>query len=204
MDTRIPKNDIDFLMKNLNPRIIELPKETIITKDDMKYHLCVMLDGLVYLCAKNSDSERAILGFYRAREYFSKNMLLPIEAGEGYFYVKNKAYVVYFDYHEIVCLNAENRRWVNSIVNNVFAMSECSLIKTNLIYHHKTLRQKLVYFFKNEAEKQRNNSINIPLPFTDLADFFAVDRTALMKEIRNMKNENLISGKNRKITVNFL
>ncbi|MBQ9673557.1 MAG: Crp/Fnr family transcriptional regulator [Ruminococcus sp.] len=204
MDTRISKNEIDFLMKNLNPKIVELQRNTIIHADDMKYHLSIILNGLVYLCVEHEDCNRSILNFFRAREYFTKNMLIPVENGISYFAVKSKSYVIYFNRYDIISLNSKDKRWINNTVENIFTLSESSLLKTNLMLHNKSLRSKLTYFFKNEVDKQHSNNINVPVPFSDLADFLSVERTAMMKEIRRMKDEGIISGKNRKLTINKL
>ena len=41
----------------------------------------------------------------------------------------------------------------------------------------------------------------LPLPLSDLADYLSVDRSAMMREIKKMNEENIIISEKRKITV---
>jgi len=56
----------------------------------------------------------------------------------------------------------------------------------------------LSYF---EIMSTRNNSKTIYLPFgfSELADYLAVNRSALMREIKSLKEEGFIESKNKKI-----
>jgi DNA-binding Lrp family transcriptional regulator len=56
-------------------------------------------------------------------------------------------------------------------------------------------------FFKNEVEIQESKTITVPIPFTDLADYLSIERTAMMKEIKKLKDEEIIIGKNRKLKI---
>ena len=43
--------------------------------------------------------------------------------------------------------------------------------------------------------------IKLPFSFKELADYLAVNRTAMFRELKNLKEENLIEIKNRKISL---
>ena len=50
---------------------------------------------------------------------------------------------------------------------------------------------------------QGSEIIELPFPYADLADYLAVDRTSMMKEIGKMKKEGLLAGKNHRLTLLF-
>ena len=50
-------------------------------------------------------------------------------------------------------------------------------------------------------ELKGNDSFDIPVSLSDLADYLSVDRSAMMREIKKMKNENIIIAKGCKITL---
>ena len=52
---------------------------------------------------------------------------------------------------------------------------------------------------------KKNNSRIIYLPYTfiDLADYLGVDRSAMYRELKNLKEEGLITITNKKIILNF-
>ena len=43
--------------------------------------------------------------------------------------------------------------------------------------------------------------IKLPLSLTDLADYLSVDRSAMMREIKSMNDEGMISSKGRDVVI---
>ena len=56
-------------------------------------------------------------------------------------------------------------------------------------------------FFEYIKTKKGKNTFYLPLPLSDLADYLSVDRSAMMREIKKMNEENIIISEKRKITV---
>ena len=52
-----------------------------------------------------------------------------------------------------------------------------------------------------EHKKSRLKSIYIPFSFKDLADYLAVNRSAMFRELKHLKDEKFIEIKNRRITL---
>ena len=69
------------------------------------------------------------------------------------------------------------------------------------ILEKKQIREKLLEFFEIEHKKNRLNSIYLPFSFKDLADYLAINRSAMFRELRHLKDEKFIEVKNRKITL---
>jgi CRP-like cAMP-binding protein len=64
------------------------------------------------------------------------------------------------------------------------------------ILSRRTTRQKLLTYFDTVSEGA--NDFEIPLSFTDLADYICSDRSAMMREIKNMKDEGVLILDGRK------
>ena len=58
---------------------------------------------------------------------------------------------------------------------------------------------KLLAFFKLNSNKGNNRVIYLPFNLTDLADYLAVNRSAMQRELKNLKNEGFIEIKDKKI-----
>ena len=56
-------------------------------------------------------------------------------------------------------------------------------------------------FFEYIESEEKSRSFTIPLPFSDLADYLGVDRSAMMREIKKLNEENIILTDKRKITL---
>ena len=71
------------------------------------------------------------------------------------------------------------------------------------ILTNKTIRNKLLVYFKQISKKNKSKIIYLPYNYTDLADYLGVDRSAMYRELKNLKEEGLIELKNKKITLNL-
>ena len=65
----------------------------------------------------------------------------------------------------------------------------------------RTLRSKLLSFIEYMKHDYGKSTFTMPLPYSDLADYLGVDRSAMMREIKKLNEENLILTSKRKITI---
>ena len=72
------------------------------------------------------------------------------------------------------------------------ADKNCKLmVKTCIVSQH-SLRRKIQMFLSMQARAKGSTAFEIPYNRTQLAEYLATDRTALARELRKMKEENLI------------
>ena len=69
------------------------------------------------------------------------------------------------------------------------------------ILTQKTIRNKLLEYFRIEAQKNRSKIIYLKSTWQDLADYLAIDRSAMTRELKNLKEEGFITTKGRVITL---
>ena len=67
----------------------------------------------------------------------------------------------------------------------------------------RSIRNKLLAYFELEAKKNNSKTFNLNYSYTDLADYLAIDRSAMMRELKNLKEDRLIKDVNKKITLLF-
>ena len=53
------------------------------------------------------------------------------------------------------------------------------------------------------SKKNNSRIIYLPYTFIDLADYLGVDRSAMYRELKNLKEDGLINVINKKIILNF-
>ena len=68
----------------------------------------------------------------------------------------------------------------------------------------KNIRDKLLAFFDNEYRKTRSQIIYIKGTLKDLADYLSINRSAMFRELRNLKDENFIKVDNKKIKLLYI
>ena len=107
---------------------------------------------------------------------------------------------------------------------SVIATSDCEVLfieyehlikrcKKGCIYHSidlnkrlevlskRTIREKLLSYFELLANDNPKRKFTLPFTYTDLADYLSIDRSAMMREIKNLKDDGFIETNGRKITL---
>lgn len=105
-----------------------------------------------------------------------------------------------------ILLRHDNSKHVyyNIFINNLFNIINDNFKKMNekiRILEKKTIRDKLLEFFEIEYKKTYLKTIELPFNLKDLADYIAVNRSAMFRELKNLKEEKFISVKGKRITL---
>ena len=68
----------------------------------------------------------------------------------------------------------------------------------------KTIRDKILSYFRILSENNFSKTLTLPFSLTDLADYLSIDRSAMMRELKSLKEEGFIKklDKNRFILLN--
>ena len=69
------------------------------------------------------------------------------------------------------------------------------------ILEKKQIREKLLEYFEIENKRSRFNYVYLQSSFRDLADYLAINRSAMFRELKHLKEEKLIEIKDRRITL---
>ena len=69
------------------------------------------------------------------------------------------------------------------------------------VLSRRSIREKLLRYFRQLAEKEGSNTFTLPFSLSVLADYIATDRSAMMRELRRLREEEIIHSDGRKITL---
>ena len=196
--------EADYLLSFLKAETIVLnKKEKIFEKEQSSEIMGLVLEGMVYLCAEDESLDRNILQFFRPGDVFSGNALFNLGSGTGYYITKTTSKIAFFTTESLLSYCLNNPQTAGKLALAMLSSSNRLMIIHNHILQQKTIRRKLQEFFRQECAYQRSSRIELPIPFSDLSEYLAVDRTSMMKELGKMKDDGLISGNNHKLTINF-
>ena len=65
----------------------------------------------------------------------------------------------------------------------------------------KSVREKLLTYFNSLSTENNSKSFELPFSLTDLSDYLMIERTAMMREFKRLKDENIIKKNKNKITL---
>ncbi|MDY5873656.1 MAG: hypothetical protein SPK36_02590 [Bacilli bacterium] len=112
--------------------------------------------------------------------------------------------ILWLDYNVILGINDVKYTYYNQFIKNLLMIAlEKNTLKNERIeiLTQKTIRNKLLEYFRIEALKNRSKIIYLKSTWQDLADYLAIDRCAMTRELKYLKEEGFISVKGRVITL---
>ena len=112
--------------------------------------------------------------------------------------------ILWLDYKVILGINDIKYSYYNQFIKNLLMIALEKNTQKNErieILTQKTIRNKLLEYFRIEALKNRSKIIYLKSTWQDLADYLAIDRCAMARELKNLKEEGFVSVKGRVITL---
>ncbi len=92
----------------------------------------------------------------------------------------------------------------NMLIDNVFTLLYQKIVDLNErleVLSKRSTRDKLLTYLNLVSKKKGRKSFYLPLTYTELADYLSVDRSAMMREIKNLKDEGFIYSNGKKLTI---
>ncbi len=71
------------------------------------------------------------------------------------------------------------------------------------VLSQRTIREKLTCYFLQLAGRVKSETFNLPFTMVDLADYLSIDRSAMTRELKRMKDEGIIEVNRRQIRLNL-
>ena len=174
--------------------------ERIFTRNTEEETIALVNDGLIYLCAENERYARSILGIFCPGDLMDAAMLLPLSHGVCYFMTKYAARLTLFPRSAALEAAARNAQAAGQWSEQLAAMAQ-NWMWHGYILQQRGVRQRILAFFRREAERQGSVELRLPLPQADLAEYLGVDRAAMARELTRMKQEGLLYGARRNWTL---
>ncbi|MDD4688427.1 MAG: Crp/Fnr family transcriptional regulator [Eubacteriales bacterium] len=164
----------------------------------------VIAKGKAHLSCIDIDGNERILEYYVQGDVFGEMFYMPIESMVYYVTADTDCEITYIDYGHIVkrCENA--CVYHSQLVNNLFRILANKIKQYNLhisILGQKNTRKKLQTYLEYQSLILDSSSFEIPITLVELSSYLCVDRCALMREIKSMKDEGLIASKGRKFII---
>ena len=69
------------------------------------------------------------------------------------------------------------------------------------VLSRRSIREKLLRYFQLQAAKERGRSFLLPFSLSALADYISADRSAMMRELKKMREEMLVTITGRQVTL---
>jgi CRP-like cAMP-binding protein len=202
----LSNDELDKILKCFNARIKEYSsEECIIRQGDIISNIYLILEGTVNIEKDSYWGRRIIVAQLGVNENIalafvaSKNVESSIDAVS---IGKTKLLLLSYQKCTSMCQNVCTKHRL--LINNLFEIlskENIELLQKIENISQKTIREKLLTYFSNEARRNKSNIFEIPFNRQDLADYLNIDRSAMSFELSKMQKDGLISFEKNKFVL---
>ena len=191
-------NEIDNALKSLGARRISFRKEHIIVSNLVDDDLIgVIINGQASIVSYDYFGNRDIID----------NLEYDAVFGKPFSYISNDVSIIaatdcevlFIDYHLLMKDSKYDQIKYN--INRLLTNKIYSLYEKIEILSKRTIKEKLLSYFNNLSRKYNKKTFNLPITYIELADYLSVDRSAMTREIKKLKDEKKIKTDGKKITI---
>ena len=169
--------------------------QVITTYIQKRNQLCILLSGHADLVRYDLNGNRTIV------EHFSKSALF----GEVFYKVttnnellveaKSKCTVLFYIYDQLKAPCTKGCEFHNQLAEHLpeLILNKITELNTRIeLLTQRTTRDKLLMYFSMISTRKLSKTFELPLSLTDLADYLSVDRSAMMRELKLLKEDGLV------------
>ena len=165
----------------------------------------VLLSGSADLVRLDSDGNRTILETLEEGGVFGEVLAFSGAGGDSIFLeCRRDCRVLYLDYDQITkrCENACAHH--SRMVENMFRLvadKATALSERVEVLSRRSIRDKLLCYFSLLAARSGGSDFSLPFSLSALADYISADRSAMMRELKKLKEEGVVQTENRRVTI---
>ncbi len=176
--------------------------EIITTYIVNRNQICIVLEGSADLMRYDFNGNQMIVERFHQFDVFGEIFYQINTNNELFVLAKEKTKILIFNYDIFEKKCKKNCKFHEELVLGLpnLVLSKVSDLNLRIeLLSKKTIRDKLITYFKIISEKNFNKTFTLPLSLTDLADYLSIDRSAMMRELKTLKSEGFIkkSDKNK-------
>lgn len=175
---------------------------TILSTIKQQNILFIIESGYIQIIQTDYYGNRIIIEELTDNDIFGSN-ISSISNNEYDIVTKEDTKIIMIDYLRIFTIKS-NYNCYHQFIKNLTLILSSKIKEKNErieILSKKSIRNKLLEYFKITTTKTGSKNIYLPFSFTELADYLAVDRSAMSRELKNLKDEGFITISKKKITL---
>lgn len=200
--------DVSEIVESISSNCIKMQKKSflkgsiITTYIEKRKQICILLSGKADLIRYDLNGNKDIVDRFNKNDIFGE-AFFPVNTNNELFVLATEdSEVLLFLYDDIQIKCKSNCKFHTTLVSNILELVLNNSVHQNSrieILSKRTIREKLLSYFSILSSKSFSKNITLPFSLTSLADYLSVDRSAMMREIKNLIDEGFISKNGNKI-----
>lgn len=177
--------------------------ETVYDFAEGRKYLGLIARGSAVIQRIDRQGGRTILEHLESGGVFGEMLMFENVTGDSITVVAETACRVWFMAADQVTKRCEKAcAHHTQVVENMFqlvAEKATSLYERVEVLSRRSIRDKLMCYFSLMAAKNRSGEFSLPFSLSALADYISTDRSAMMRELKKMRQEELVDVHGRKV-----
>ncbi len=194
----IKEDEILTMLNCLSGKIRKYKKgEYIFTVGDRVSSVALILEGSVHIQKEDYWGNLSILNKMSEGDTFGEAYsVLSSNKAENNAVAVADSLILYLDLKKILTVCSSLCSFHNQLIMNTYTVlsaKNVSLTQKIGYLSQRTTREKLFSYLSDQSIKAKSTSFTIPFNRQQLADFLAVDRSAMCSELSKMQKDGIIS-----------
>ena len=198
----ISKKNINKLLDSLYADVINVEKNSAVSKSIIDNNsISIIVEGYLQILRTNYNGNTIIIDELVENNVFGSS-LSYVQSNEYEIIAKEDSKIIIMDENLLLNFSEPNKQYYNQFIKNMFQILGDLMKEKNeriQIITKKTIRDKLLEYFSVTRKKSGSINIYLPYNYSNFADYLGVNRSALMRELKNLKEEGFIETKGNKI-----
>ena len=200
----ITNKNKEKLLKILESHSISIKRNnTILSTVKTENTIGIIISGIIQIVRNEYNGNRTIIEELNENDIFG-SIIFPFSSNEYDMITKEDSKILIIEFDRILDTTDTNYFYYNQFIKNLLQILSDKIREKNErieILTKKTIRNKLLEYFRIMSKKSGSKNIYLPYTYTELADYLAIDRSAMSRELKNLKDEGFIEIKSKKITL---
>lgn len=163
----------------------------------------IVLEGYLEVIKRDYEGHRSIIETLEPMQVFGTT-ISSLNSPDYDIETILDSKIILIDYNNILNFLEKGNHSYQKFLTNLLVIVTNKISEKNeriAILTQKSIRNKLLEYFKITSLKNNSRHIYIPTTYSELSEYLAVDRSAMSRELKNLQNEGFIDIKNKKITL---
>ncbi len=175
--------------------------EVIMRLDEENNYVGVIASGTAHLVTTTFDGTKTIIDYFEPGNIFGRRFSPCTQIDPYLVTAKTKCTVWLVEYERVItCCEKRCEKHIRLIDLMILTMARRAQLHVEVL-GKRSIRGKLMSYFSHISRSRESRTFVLPLSLSDLADYISVDRSAMMREIKNLNNEKIIVSHANKVTI---
>lgn len=193
----VRREDIPKMLQCLGCYEKQYPKDTFIYLESHTVrNVGLILSGCVHMIKEDFEGNKTLLVSMRRGEVFGESFSCGSRLDSRVSFVAAApCSILFLPFHKLLHTCKLTCTFHHRLVENMVRLisdKNVLLMQKIDIVSRRTLREKILAYLRLQAELQQSSRFTIPLGRLALADYLCADRSALTRELANMKRDGLL------------